>query len=168
MLKNRDSARTNKANKAVRACLYGKIANDTLECIRKTGDAAMHSSSASLLAVAEKSNQIMIDHFCKSTDNLNKEICYNYASNQHNLILAAMKNNENISEVKCISPYIIDNSLLELYEKFHQLKVTPSKSYSFIYFYLFLLPFTSNDICIYIYRFTSIHPSLPPSNQLYT
>ena len=139
MLNNRDTAQTNKANKAVRACLFGKIANDTLECIRNSTETTAESSSTSLLAVAERSNRIMIDHFCKSTDNLNKEICYNYASNQHNLILAAMKNNEDISEIKCISPYIIDDNLLEMYEKFHQLKFSSGKIYSFLYIHVCII-----------------------------
>ena len=35
MLKNRDSQRTNRANRAVKACLFGKITKDTLKAIQQ-------------------------------------------------------------------------------------------------------------------------------------
>lgn len=127
MLKNRDTSRTNKANKAVRACLFGKLTNDTLNHIRTQNQNSISDATESMLQVAESTNLRMMDHFCKSSDSISKDTCITYANDQHNLIVAAMKNKEDVAKVKCISPYIVDEKLLECYQNLHDLSSSPGK-----------------------------------------
>ena len=124
MFNNRDKQRTNKANKAVKACLFGKIAKDTLsflqqKCPNLSQQGQVHVNK--LLKIADKSNEKMMEHFCKSAESISKETCMTYSKGQHNLILRAMKNKEDVSESKCISPYVYDDDLLQFYKTFNML-----------------------------------------------
>ena len=133
MLNNRDLQRTNKANKAVKACLFGKITKDTLTCIQANNSQnTQHENSTieSLLNIADSSNDQMINHFCISANSISKESCLAYARGQHSLILGAMRNKETIKSVKSISPYVIDEELITLYDSFHRFLDINGKTYS--------------------------------------
>ena len=77
--------------------------------------------------MADNSSKMMMDQFCRNADTINKNACLAYTTNQHNLILKAMENKENISDIKCISPYVIDDDLLKIYESFDNFSKSNSK-----------------------------------------
>ena len=124
MFNNQDKLITNKANKAVKACLFGKIAKDTLSFLQEkypnlSQQGQVHVNK--LLKIADKSNEKMMEHFCKSADSISKETCMSYSKGQLNLILQAMKNKEDVTEIKCISPYVYNEDLLQFYKTFNML-----------------------------------------------
>ena len=123
MLRSRDVQRRNKANKAVQACLLSKLASDSIKLLRtrSTFNSSDNANCLSLLQVAEDTNVMMIDYFCKSQSSINKATCKKYARSQHSLILRAMKNNEPISSISGISEYIIDDNITRAYRDYHNL-----------------------------------------------
>ena len=154
MFNNRDNQRTNKANKAVKACLFGKITKDTLSFIQRNCPNLSQQGQVQvnhLLKIANISNDKMVEHFCKSADSISKETCMSYSTGQHNLILQAMKNKENISSVKCISPYVIDSDLLSMCKTFTNLTTSNGK---YIYFVFFAIYHYFNDSSIIVSHMT--------------
>ena len=124
MLRNRDVQRRNKANKAVQACLLSKLATDSIKLLKtKTNfNNADNENCLNLLELAEETNVMMIDYFCKSQSSINKATCDKYARSQHSLILSAMRNNEPISNVPGISKYVVDENILQAYRDFNNLQ----------------------------------------------
>ena len=115
MLGNRDTQRVNKANKAIQACLLGKINNETFDHIQKGFPNASSICSSKLIELAKNSNEKMIHNFCLSQESISKAGCERYASTQHNLITNAFRNKEDVNAVGSISQHIVDKDLLEVY-----------------------------------------------------
>lgn len=122
MIRNRDTQRVNKANKAIQACLYSRIGRDTIKLLISTGENDLPDTrSSQLLQLAQNANQMLHDNFCKTQTSLSKKTCDNYADKQHSIILRAIKNNENIRDVEGISKHILDEDLIKLYAEFRRL-----------------------------------------------
>ena len=122
---NCDTRRINKANKAIQACLLGKLHLETLNEIQKTGN---NQPENEIIKFAKKNCEMMTNHFFSSQESICKATCERYANNQHMLISRAVKNKEDLKSVMSISKYIVDDSLLKVYGDFHEM-VTSSKCY---------------------------------------
>ena len=124
MLKNRDTQRINRANKAVRACLFGKISRDTLHALHRrspTTDNRTNNQVIQLLDIAKNANEKMIENFCISQENVSKDLCDKYATVQHNLIMNAMSNKEDLDSVKSISRFVLDEDRRNMYNQLYNL-----------------------------------------------
>ena len=120
MLHNRDTLRKNRANKAIQACLYSQITRDTI-CHLESKSHTSDTSQPMLLDLVKKSNKHMLDCFYNSQESIAMTTCIRYAKEQHNLIASALKNNEDIRDVKTISPHIVDEEMLSLYSSLNDL-----------------------------------------------
>ena len=116
MLRNRDNIRTNRANRAIQACLLGNIANDSISRITLSSDEDSNENNVELLKLVKESSDRMIDSFCSSQTSINRTTCYRYAKEQHNLIRKAFKFNENISDIASISPHVVNDDLIKMYQ----------------------------------------------------
>ena len=126
-MNNRDTQRHNKANKAVQAYLYGKITHDIVSTIKSkncVSDEPLNTKDEvtdKLLGLVLQSNDKMTNYFGESQSDLNKQICAKYADGQHSKISRAITNNEDIFRVDGVSPYVVSNELLSIYEEYNQL-----------------------------------------------
>ena len=121
MLNNRDSCRVNKANKAIQACLLGKIHIDTLSHLQRTNNGEYEKD---MLDFAIRNCEKMTEHFCSSQESISTTSCMQYARNQHRLISKAVKNKEDINNIMSISKYVVDSSLLKVYDQFNKMTST--------------------------------------------
>ena len=121
MLRNRDTQRRNKANKAVQACLLSKLASDSIKMLRNNSAYSPDRKSLALLSVAETTNKMMTEYFCNSQSSINKMTCEKYANSQHSMIIRALKNNEPLNSVTGISEYVIDEAIIKAYQDFTKL-----------------------------------------------
>lgn len=131
MLKHRDSIRKNRANKAVQACLFSKITKESIRRI-STGSSEnmsplripqLDNTASSLLSLTLSTNEKTVDNFSSSQNSISKACCSTYAGKQHNLILRAFQNKEDVSSILGISPYILNDEILEMYERFNELDI---------------------------------------------
>ena len=125
-MNNRDSQHNNKTNKAVQAYLYGKITHDIVNTVMSNHTSSDQSdgnedSTDKLLHLVLQLNNKMTNYFGESQSDLNKLICVKYADGQHSKISRAISNNEDTFRVDGVSPYVVFNELLSLYEEYNRL-----------------------------------------------
>ena len=126
LMSNRDIQQNNKTKKAVQAYLYGKITHDIVHTVmnnNKTSDeiGSKDMNSDRLLNLVLQSNQKMTNYFGESQSDMNKLICAKYADGQHSKISRAITNNEDVFRVDGVSPYVVTNELLSIYEEYNNL-----------------------------------------------
>ena len=110
------------ANRAIQACLLGNISNDSIAKLQSASKKTNNTEELKLMELAKQSSDRMIEEFCSSQNSINKNTCYKYAREQHNLIRRAFKFNENIANIASISPHIVNEDLIAMYSKLHSLE----------------------------------------------
>ena len=107
MYKNRDFTRKNKANQAIKGCLYSKINLASLQSIESkltnSIDDETKNDCMKLLEIAKASNDNMVNLFAESQTSISKKTCFEYCQSQHNTICNSIKNYEDPNTVENIS-----------------------------------------------------------------
>ena len=113
MLRNRDITRKNRANLAVKACMYSKIASSTIKKLEAVVD-KNNSESSALLEIAKQSTTKMVNCFLSSQTNICNTVVQNYATQQFGHVISGLKLGENVLQNENVSEFIADNYMLEM------------------------------------------------------
>ena len=116
MLRNRDTARKNRANLAVQACVYSNIASTTIDALRDLCN-NRDSKASELVEITKESTLKMIDCFLSSQDNMCNSVCMAYANEQYKQLVTGLKNGENIGDNDNVSEYLVTEEMVEMCKK---------------------------------------------------
>ena len=118
MLRNRDTQRVNRGNKAIQASLLSKLNNEIIKKLSVIPVPSSHDNEKiQLLNLANRTNDMLLQRFNRSQTSINKATCEKYASVQHGLICRAIRYNEDITQVTGLSSYIIDDEIIAAYDE---------------------------------------------------
>ena len=84
-----------------------------------------------MLEFATNANEEMMQSFYNSQDSISMTTCIRYANEQHSLIIKALENKEGIKNVKAISQHVVDDELMNYYDKLNKLIKTPDGEFHF-------------------------------------
>ena len=117
--KNRDAKRENKANAAVRGCVYADINHNCIDTLRKNisnqrQEKLNKHQIMKLLDVAYESSNKAKRLLLDSQSSISKRHCARYASSQFNQLKQMSKNNEDISNVSSVSSFIVNDDMITM------------------------------------------------------
>ena len=121
MLKShRDYKCVNKANAAVRGCIYSKLGLSSIDRVKKMiEDSSLLSYQDNqrileLLDVARNTNLKCLSYLLQSQDEISVTVCDNYASQQFNSLQKCEKFSESYKEIQSISNFIVTEDMNKL------------------------------------------------------
>ena len=116
---HRDVVCKNKANAAVQGCIYADLNHSCIDTLKKNATNKLPEKMSDeqvlkLLDIAHDSNQKAKHFLLNSQSSISKRHCSNYATSQFKQLQAMAKNNEDINNVSTISPYIVDDNMIDM------------------------------------------------------
>ena len=137
MKSNRDFNRNNKANKAVRGCIYSNLGQYCINRILKLLEMKENTCQVSkeqtkaLLCAALESYNYATTLLVTSQSTVGVHHCKNYASKQFSQMQLANRNGEDIGSVKSISNTIVEAQMIELMKRVTEIENNGKSSYSY-------------------------------------
>ena len=121
MDQNRDFRKKNNSNRIVQAYIYSIISNKCFDALLCSNTQLEHDNNKEILSLAKNATNNMLELFAGGQQEINKQVCSEYASSQFNLLVNSFISNEDTDDISSISNHIITEEIKVMSKQYFML-----------------------------------------------